>query len=154
MIRRLDDTSLCNHHIITSSNHLITPRTSYGISIHNYLSTLTSFPQNKEEIDWAVQNMDEIYKDALARFFNKILNDPSLSPYFAPNVKVLNETSILFPDGNLLRPDRVVFMEDRVVVIDYKTGDANASHKEQIEQYCEAIRNMGYGEVEGRILYM
>ena len=68
--------------------------------------------------------------------------------------KVLNETSILLPNGNLVRPDRIVFLEGRVVVIDYKTGEPHASHKEQIDQYCEAIRAMGYGEVEGRILYV
>ena len=77
-----------------------------------------------------------------------------MSPYFAPEVKVLNETSILFPNGNLLRPDRVVFLEDKVAVIDYKTGEANAAHKEQIDQYCDAIRAMGYSNVEGHILYV
>jgi hypothetical protein len=85
---------------------------------------------------------------------NKILNDKILQPYFAPNVKVLNETSILFPNGNLLRPDRVVFLEDQIVVIDYKTGGASLAHKEQIDQYCDAIRAMGYEKVEGRILYI
>jgi len=153
-IRRLDDTSSPHHLIILSSNHLITPRTSYGITIHNYLASLASFPQNKEEIKLAVQHIDEAYREELTLFFNKILNNPTLLPYFAPNVKMLNETSILLPDGNLVRPDRVVFLEDKVVVIDYKTGDPHASHKEQIEQYCEAIREMGYNNVEGCVLYL
>jgi len=140
-------------HLAPLTSHLA-PRTSYGISIHNYLASLTSFPQNKEEIDLAVQHVDTVYREVLVLFFNKILNDPSLSPCFAPNVKVLNETSILFTNGNLLRPDRVVFLEDKVVVIDYKTGEPHSSHKEQIEQYCEAIREMGYSNVEGRVLYI
>jgi len=114
---------------------------------------LSSFPQNDEEIELVVQNVDEAYREDLTRFFNKILNDKTLSPYFAPSVKVLNETSILLPDGNLVRPDRVVFLEEKVVVIDYKTGAPHASHKEQIEQYCEAIREMGYNNVEGCVLY-
>jgi len=125
-----------------------------GIFIHNFLSSLTSFPQNEKEIEWVVQNIDEIYREDLVSVFCKILNDKLLQPCFAPEVKVLNETSILFPNGNLLRPDRVVFLEDKVVVIDYKTGDAHASHKEQIDQYCDAIREMGYKNVEGRILYI
>ena len=82
------------------------------------------------------------------------MKDKSLAPFFAPQVKVLNETSILFPNGNLLRPDRVVFLEGKVVVIDYKTGEPNASHKEQVDQYCEAIRKMGYEHVEGVVLYI
>jgi ATP-dependent exoDNAse (exonuclease V) beta subunit len=98
--------------------------------------------------------VEETYRAHLVTIFNKILNDKSLAPYFAPNIKVLNETSILFPNGNLLRPDRVVFLEDRVVVIDYKTGEATASHKEQIDRYCDAIREMGFEKVEGRVLYI
>ncbi|MDR2971099.1 MAG: PD-(D/E)XK nuclease family protein [Bacteroidales bacterium] len=82
------------------------------------------------------------------------MNDKTLAPYFASNAKVLNETSILFPNGNLLRPDRVVLFEDCAVVIDYKTGEPNASHKEQIDRYCEAIREMGYENVEGKVLYI
>jgi ATP-dependent exoDNAse (exonuclease V) beta subunit len=150
-----------NHLISKSSNHQIlphtahrTPQAEYGLFIHNFLSSLTSFPQNEKEIEVVVQNVEEAYREDLVTIFHKILNDKSLAPYFAPNIKVLNETSILFPNGNLLRPDRVVFLENRVVVIDYKTGSANASHKEQIEQYCDALRNMGYDEVAGRVLYV
>ena len=126
----------------------------YGILIHDFLSALTSFPQNDEEIELVVRGVEENYKENLVLIFKKILNNKSLAPYFAPHVRVLNETSILFPDGNLLRPDRVVFLEDKVVVIDYKTGEAHASHKEQVDQYCDAIRNMGYDHVEGHILYI
>ena len=125
-----------------------------GLIIHNFLSTLTTFPQNDEEIDLVVQKVEENYREDLISVFSKILNNKSLQPYFAPEVKVLNETSILFPNGNLLRPDRVVFLQEKVVVIDYKTGEINASHKEQINQYCDAIREMGYNNVEGQILYI
>jgi len=141
-----------------------TPHTSYliphtahqlrGIFIHNFLSSLSTFPQNEKEIETVMQNIEESYRQDIAHIFHKILNDNSLHPYFTPDVKVLNETSILFPNGNLVRPDRVVFLKDKVVVIDYKTGEPHASHKEQIDQYCEAIRAMGYGEVEGRVLYI
>jgi len=147
------------HHLIPSSSHSLIISSShhlteYGLFIHSFLSSLTSFPQNGKEIELAVQNVNETYREDLVDIFRKIMNDESLAPYFAPGVKVMNETSILFPDGNLLRPDRVVFLEGKVVVIDYKTGAPNASHKEQIDRYCEAIREMGYEDVEGRVLYI
>jgi ATP-dependent exoDNAse (exonuclease V) beta subunit len=137
-----------NHHLIASSAQL------RGLFVHDFLSTLTVFPQNEKEIEVIVQNVEEPYHDALVSVFNKILNDKTLQPYLASDVKVLNETSILLPNGNFVRPDRVVFLENRVVVIDYKTGEPNASYKEQIDQYCEAIHAMGYENVEGMILYM
>ncbi|MCL1849992.1 MAG: UvrD-helicase domain-containing protein [Bacteroidetes bacterium] len=154
-----EETTL-GHHIITSPHHHIitssrrSPQAEYGLFIHNFLSSLTSFPQNDKEIELAVQNVEETYRAHLVTIFNKILNDKLLAPYFAPNIKVLNETSILFPDGNLLRPDRVVFLGDKVVIIDYKTGETTASHKEQIDRYCDAIREMGFEKVEGCVLYI
>jgi ATP-dependent exoDNAse (exonuclease V) beta subunit len=159
------ESSSSSHDLITSSSHhpnsqfsilnsQFSPHAEYGLFIHNFLSSLSSFPQNDEEMAVVVQNVEEVYKENLVSIFHKILDDNSLAPYFAPNVKVLNETSILFPNGNLLRPDRVVFLEDSVVVIDYKTGEPNAAHKEQIDHYCEAIREMGYGNVEGKVLYL
>ena len=141
----------------TSSSHPLITSSSYqkrGIYIHNFLSELKIFPQNEKEITLTLQNVEEKYREDLENIFYKILNDKTLQSYFAPDVKVMNEPSILFPNGNLLRPDRVVFLEDKVVVIDYKTGEPNVSHKEQIDQYCEAIRTMGYENVEGRILYL
>jgi ATP-dependent exoDNAse (exonuclease V) beta subunit len=139
------------------------PHTSYltphtiqqlrGIYIHNFLSSLTVFPKTEKEIEEVIKRVEETYREDITNVFHKILNDKQLQPYFAPEVKVLNETSILFPNGNLLRPDRIVFLQGRVVVIDYKTGEPTAAHKEQIDQYCEAICEMGYENVEGRVLY-
>ena len=130
------------------------PEAEFGIFVHNFLSTLTTFPQNEKEIETITQNVEETYRQDLTNIFHKILNDKLLRPYFSPEAKVLNETSILFPNGNLLRPDRIVFLENKAIVIDYKTGEPHASHKEQIDQYCEAIRVMGYKDVEGQILYV
>jgi ATP-dependent exoDNAse (exonuclease V) beta subunit len=176
MIRRLDEETMNTHkahrtphtalrspytaHCTTYTAHCTpytehrTPHTEYGIFVHHFLSSVTTFPQNEKEIECLVQNVEERHREKLTAVFSKILNDSSLAPLFAPDIKVLNENSILFPNGNVLRPDRVVFCEDKVVVIDYKTGEANASHKEQIEQYCDAIRKMGYEKVEGRVLYV
>ena len=143
--------------ILNSQFSILNSQTAHqqrGIYIHNFLSSLAAFPQNEKEINEVVKNVEETYREDMVNIFHKILNDKQLQPYFAPEVKVLNETSILFPNGNLLRPDRVVFLEGSVVVIDYKTGEPTASHKEQIDQYCAAIREMGYEKVEGRVLYI
>jgi ATP-dependent exoDNAse (exonuclease V) beta subunit len=144
-----------HYHISTSSHHPISSSAQQrGLFVHDFLATLTVFPQNEKEIDAFVQNVEEQYQDALVSVFNKILNDKTLQHCFGSNVRVLNETSILFPNGNMFRPDRVVFLDESVVVIDYKTGAPCASHKEQIDHYCDAIRAMGYKNVDGRILYI
>jgi hypothetical protein len=143
-----------NNYNFLCNTKIIKPEAEFGIFVHNFLSSLTTFPQNENEIEAVTQNIEGKYKNDIANIFHKILNDKSLYPYFSSDVKVLNETSILFPNGNLVRPDRVVFLEDKVVIIDYKTGEPHASHKEQIDLYCEAVRAMGFENVEGNVLYI
>ena len=48
-------------------------------------------------------------------------------------------------------PDRLVFRDKKVWVIDYKTGTHNSSHEVQIDRYGSVLTEMGY-EVEERIL--
>jgi ATP-dependent exoDNAse (exonuclease V) beta subunit len=42
--------------------------------------------------------------------------------------------------GNLFRMDRVIFEEDRVIVIDYKTGNQREAEKEYISQLRNYMR--------------
>ena len=84
----------------------------------------------------------------------EIMNDPTLKPYFAPGVMVLNETSILCPNGHLRRPDRIVFMDDEVMVMDYKTGKENDDYQKQLDEYCALLEQMGYKNVHSRLIYL
>ena len=75
---------------------------------------------------------------------NKILKNIDVKPYFIEGLKVKNEEEILLSNGRIIRPDRLVFREDEVTIIDYKTGQENSTHKEQILKYKTEIENMGY----------
>ena len=69
--------------------------------------------------------------------------------------EIKNEVSILFGNGLSKRPDRVIFQQDRVIVIDYKFGEQiNPSHYQQINTYLKLIRQMGYQQVEGFLWYV
>jgi CRISPR/Cas system-associated exonuclease Cas4 (RecB family) len=54
-------------------------------------------------------------------------------------------------DGNVLRPDRLSFEENKVVVLEYKTGTKQEGHYQQVEAYAEALNSTGY-EVTGKYL--
>ncbi len=125
-----------------------------GNFVHDYLSKLTCFPQNQDEIEKLLNDMESEKRDRLRDAFKHILDDTSLNACFTPNAKTLNESTILDTDGNAYRPDRIVFMDDRVMVIDYKTGQPYPKYQEQIDQYCALLRKMGYANVEGRLLYV
>lgn len=126
-----------------------------GVFIHDYLSKIETFPQSEEELAVIIDNVEnETDRQILRSVLLKIMNDASLQPYFAPGVEVMNETTIMNCDGQLRRPDRIVFLDDEVMVIDYKTGQENEEYQAQLEEYCGLLREMGYKNVKSMLLYV
>ena len=75
--------------------------------------------------------------------------------WFAPGMRVWREASVLGPDGNEYRPDRVVLAPDgSVTVIDYKFGVPEESHKRQVRRYAGLYRKMGYAKVAAYLWYL
>jgi ATP-dependent exoDNAse (exonuclease V) beta subunit len=126
-----------------------------GVFIHDFLSKIETFPQTEEELAEIIDNVEnETDQQILRSVLLKIMNDASLQPYFAPGVEVMNETTIMNCDGQLRRPDRIVFLDDEVMVIDYKTGKENEAYQLQLEEYCGLLREMGYKNVKSMLLYV
>ena len=67
-----------------------------------------------------------------------------MQTYFAAGLKVKNEEDILLSNGKVIRPDRLVFGEHGITIIDYKTGEPLQSHEEQILGYSTHIKQMRY----------
>ncbi len=130
------------------------PRTE-GTVIHDFLARLEEFPQDEQETERVLEQVDSPYKEHLRNFFNKIQNEEKWKELFfpAPDVKVYNEYNIIDTDGKEYRPDRIVFLDRKTVVIDYKTGTEREEYRTQVENYCRLLRDMGYPNVSGELLY-
>lgn len=125
-----------------------------GTFVHDFLAKLTRFPQDTAEMESLLAEVDEERRPRLREAFLNIMGNQELAACFAPETHCLNETTILAPDGTEHRPDRIALLPDRVMVIDYKTGQAHPEYQKQIDTYCDLLRNMGYKNVEGRLLYI
>ena len=74
-----------------------------------------------------------------------MLNSSNLSPYFQSGLKIWNERAWMCENGELLRPDRVVELENgHLVVIDYKTGVEKKEHQDQVKTYAKHLESAGY----------
>ena len=125
-----------------------------GTFVHDFLSRLETFPITMAEVDSLIAEVESGRKERLRTALQHILEDDTLRPCFAPGADVRNEITILDTHGNQHRPDRVVFLPDRVMVIDYKTGQPHEQYQQQIDGYCALLREMGYPKVEGKLLYI
>ena len=63
------------------------------------------------------------------------------------------EKEILLETGETYVPDRLVFDGNKVVVIDYKTGDEDPKHKKLIINYANTLEKMGYEVLSTDLIY-
>jgi CRISPR/Cas system-associated exonuclease Cas4 (RecB family) len=90
-------------------------------------------------------------------FYNTLLtaicSHPELSAYYEASVEVWNEREILH-QGKLIRPDRVVLINQIATVIDYKTGEASERYHQQINEYAQAVEALGFSVEKKIIVYI
>lgn len=130
---------------------------SYGNIVHEILA----FVKDKSDIDLAVAKSlenglityDQV--DKVMQTLKEIVNHPELTICFNGNDTVLNEQTIVQKEGRILKPDRVVFLENKeAFLLDYKTGAVNAKYQHQIQEYQDAIEDLGYKVLKKALVYI
>jgi ATP-dependent helicase/nuclease subunit A len=84
----------------------------------------------------------------------KVTQHKDLKFLFHENNIVLNEVEIFSNKIGIQRPDRVVIIDNKVYVIDYKSGEKSSKHKSQLLSYGNLFREMGYQEIHLLLIYL
>ena len=85
----------------------------------------------------------------------QIVNHPDVKRYYDGDLVYFNEREIISKTGFVLVPDRLVFLNDsEVVIIDYKTGRENDSHKIQLNKYKSVLEEMNFKVAEKILIYV
>ncbi len=138
------------------SQNLTDSRLNYGIIMHDILK------QIKTQTDQPIALLDmvrsgrisEKEKTLIELQFKSFWNIPETTYWFNKKANVRNECTILTPEGENYRPDRVIFDKEKATVIDYKFGDIEKNnHLKQVLHYMNLISTMGY-LVEGYVCYV
>ncbi len=94
-------------------------------------------------------------KAQMVKSITELINNSLAKEWFDKKWQVKTEAEILLPNGIQKRPDRVLFGEEKVVVIDYKFGLQEINkHLQQVEEYVKLMKNMNYSKVEGFVWYV
>ena len=138
----------------------------YGNRLHDVMSRI----YRREDVTAAVagyateHHLSEEVGQALLSDVRMIVEHPDCSPFFVDDVEIKNECEMVCAAAGLqsgelksYRADRIVIYDGGVYVVDYKTGrdDSNRrdAHIKQVNRYCDILRQMGYDNVEGYIIY-
>jgi ATP-dependent exoDNAse (exonuclease V) beta subunit len=85
----------------------------------------------------------------------EIVNHPELNICFDGKNNILNEQTIVQKEGKILKPDRIVLTQNKeAYLLDYKTGAINSKYTQQIQEYQDAIEDLGYKVLKRALVYI
>lgn len=143
--------------IITKSGMLWETTAEAALSRGNTIHHILSLIETESDIDLCFENLiqkgilNEKEVPALKAKVLSIVQHPKLKEFYNNKVSIKNETDIITSNGIILRPDRIVFDEKGVTIIDYKTGKRNIAYKDQIDSYAVALQEMNY-QINNKII--
>jgi ATP-dependent exoDNAse (exonuclease V) beta subunit len=128
---------------------------NYGIIMHEILRKIT----NKTDQDKVLQEfvlsgqIGESERKTVEEGLEKFWLLPQAAKWFNGEGRILNEATILSPEGRQHRPDKVIIKDNKAIVIDYKFGQKeNKFYLSQVKEYMNLIAQMGY-QTEGYVCY-
>jgi len=131
-------------------------RLNYGLIMHDILRNITRKSDQQKAIQGMIREgrINEEESKTVEQEMEKFWNLPGTETWFAEDVRVLNETTILIPTGEQYRPDRVIIKGNEATIVDYKFGDKESkTYIQQVKQYMNLIAEMGY-QTSGFVCYV
>ena len=127
----------------------------WGKLLHFALSKIYYVHQKEEVIEdlyrKGICNANE--KNSLEKELSYLFSLDEINYFFTSDWLIKTEKEILLPNGKTYIPDRILFKNNEVVVLDYKTGKIDISHKEQIVRYSDVLAEMGYTNISLFLIY-
>lgn len=99
--------------------------------------------------------INESQKTIISEYILKILRHDQLKHFFSKKNIVYNEREILVPPNDTIIPDKAVFFEKNTIsILDYKTGQKNLKHIEQMKKYVNYLKQANYRVDKAFLVYV
>lgn len=133
----------------------------WGNLVHDILSKINTIEDSHSILQNYINegSIDNRQAELLQKKFDEIINIEEIKAAFSKEAVVRNEMEILvvnkYDDNEILRPDRYAELDDKVILIDYKTGKHHEKYYEQMKNYVLALQDMGVKKhIEAYLLYL
>lgn len=131
-------------------------KTLLGTAIHQAFSELNNASDLPKVINKLKEQgiCPENEVNELNSSINYFLQNPFIADWYNGDWQIISEQELLLPDGEILRPDRVMVKNNKAIIVDYKTGTKEVNHHKQLNQYGKSLLDAGYFEVKKYLLYL
>jgi ATP-dependent helicase/nuclease subunit A len=129
---------------------------NYGKLMHEVFEGINSASEVRDVVSRMVLEgkIQGAEAEILISKLNHLISSPPASDWFNVGNLVLKEAEILLPSGVIRRPDRVMMKDGKTIIVDFKFGDENRHHFEQVKEYSDLLAEMGYQEIEAFLWYV
>ena len=128
----------------------------YGNLIHEMMAEINTEDDVEKTLELFMNKgfLANSELDHIRNLIMSIVTHPLLRTYFQPGLLIINEREILTESGQVVIPDRLVIEEQKVTVIDYKTGKPSENHQLQINNYALVLQKMNFEVLEKILVYI
>ncbi len=129
----------------------------YGNLIHEILAHIKTV----DDIEGTLQNysikgtLTKVQAEEIRQLLVTVVAHPNLVDYFQQNIIIYNEREIFTDQGEIIIPDRVVInTQKEAVIIDYKTGKPDKTHRQQLKHYAHVVAQLNYKVIKNLLVYI
>jgi ATP-dependent exoDNAse (exonuclease V) beta subunit len=118
----------------------------YGNLIHEMLSKIKTSNDISEVVNqYLFKGTIQLEQENEIRsILNEVVSHSILSCYFEQNKEVYCEQEILTNDKKIIIPDRLIIDDNKVTIIDYKTGKPDKKYHNQLNYYAATLEGLNF----------
>jgi len=135
---------------------------AWGQKVHTVLAEINSEKDLssafKRLIYKGIIDLDE--QEVLQELVLQVLNHTQLKEFYKNEAMIFNERELYAPhesnsgEQEIFRPDRMVMLNGEVLIIDYKTGQANEKDQKQVQNYMALVAQITKKTTKGYLVYL
>ncbi|MBL7944004.1 MAG: UvrD-helicase domain-containing protein [Flavobacteriales bacterium] len=126
----------------TRSEEIADTTRLFGTWLHEVMAQVERSHASTDLLPLISDAVPHADRQTLVQSAQALLNHQQLRPCFETDAVVYNERELVDGNGKILRPDRMVIYDDKVVVLDFKTGQPRDSHSAQLRAYADSISSI------------
>ncbi len=92
--------------------------------------------------------IEEFYRQMICQYFDH----PVIKKFYEDALKIYSEFEILY-EGEIYRPDKLIETSQGFILLDFKTGQPNDMHKDQLLRYKTMLESIGKNPLQSWLVY-
>lgn len=125
----------------------------YGDLFHQVMSEISSEEDIHDALKKRLSRSQSALLSSMRQEIHTIISHPNINHLFEDGSQHFTERDLKNEQGETLRPDCIVRVEDNWYILEYKTGQPQKSHEKQLQSYGDVLREITKKNVELYLIY-